>query len=302
MYRVLAVVTLVLAVTIGRGSTSADAQARLPVIATFSILGDIVQNVGGDHIALRTLAGPNGDTHTFEPTPADARALAGAAVVFEIGLNFETWLPDLYRSSRSSAQRIAVSEGMSLLRSDEQGHRHGEWDPHVWHDVAKAIQITDAVRDGLTAADPANAAVYAANAAAYAARLDALDGWIVDYVQGYTTPERRLLVTTHNSFNYFAARYGFTMLATALGSISTEAEPSARQLATVVEQIRYHDVPAIFPENVTNQRLMQRIADEAGVRLAPPLFSDALGPVGGPGGTYYDMIVHNVTTIVEALR
>jgi zinc/manganese transport system substrate-binding protein len=258
--------------------------------------------VGGDSIDLRTLVGPNGDTHTFEATPADARALAGAAVVFEIGLNFEAWLPDLYRSSRSGARRVAVTEGMSLLRSDEQGHRHGEWDPHAWHDAAKAIQITYAVRDGLTAADPANAEVYAGNAAAYAANLEVLDAWIMNYVEGNTTPERRKLVTTHNSFNYFGARYGFTMLATALGSISTEAEPSARQLAAVVEQIRYHNVPAVFPENGTNQRLMRQIADEAGVRLASPLYSDALGPAGGPGGTYHDMIVSNVTTIIEALR
>jgi zinc/manganese transport system substrate-binding protein len=302
MHRFLLAVVLALAtLAIGDTDRPAEAQGRLPVIATFSILGDIVANVGGDRIDLRTLVGPNGDTHTFEATPADARALANAAVAFEVGLGFEGWFPSLYRSSRSGAQRVAVTEGMSLLRSDEEGHRHGEWDPHVWHDVSRAIQITYAVRDGLSAADPANAGYYAANAAAYAAALQELDAWVISYVQGYTAPERRKLVTMHNSFNYFGARYGFTMLATALGSISTEAEPSARQIATVVDQIRYHGVVAIFPENVANQRLMQQIANEAGVRLAPPLYSDALGGTGSPGATYYDMIVYNVSTIIQAL-
>jgi zinc/manganese transport system substrate-binding protein len=303
MYRFLIALALAgVVLCAGVGARPVEAQARLPVIATFSVLGDIVQNVGGDRIELRTLVGPNGDTHSFEATPADARALAGAAVVFEIGLNFETWLPNLYRASRSQAHRVVVSEGMSLLRSDESGHRHGEWDPHVWHDVSKAIEITEAVRAGLSAADPANAGVYGANAAAYAASLRGLDAWILEYVSGYTTPERRTLVTVHNSFNYFGARYGFTMLATALGSISTEAEPSARQIAMVVEQIRYHGVRAIFPENIGRQRLMQQIAGESGARLAPPLYSDALGPPGSPGATYYGMIVANVSTIVQALN
>ncbi len=302
MYRILAFAFMVLAVAVGNiRAEPARAQAGLPVIATFSILGDITQQVGGDRIDLRTLVGPNEDSHTFEATPADARATAGAAVIFEIGLDFEAWLPDLYRSSRSGARRVAVTDGMSLLRSGDEGHRHGEWDPHVWHDVSKAMQIVDAVRVGLSTADPANAEYYAGNAAAYIAQLEELDAWIVDYVAGYTAPERRKLVTMHNSFSYFGARYGFTMLATALGSTSTEAEPSARQFAAVVEQIRDHGVPAIFPENVVDQRLMQRIADEAGVRLAPPLYSDALGPPGGSAESYYAMIVANVTTIIQAL-
>jgi len=303
MYRLLAIPLLVALLALTSTARPVEAQSgRLPVVATFSILGDIVQNVGGDRIDLRTLVGANGDTHTFEPTPADARALANAAVVFEIGLGFEAWFPDLYRASRSGGQRVAVAEGLSLIRSDEEGHRHGEWDPHVWHDVSKAIQITYAVRDALAAADPGNQDAYVANAAGYAAQLQDLDAWIAGYVGCCTAPEARKLVTVHNSFNYFGARYGFTMLATAIGSISTEAEPSARQIATVVEQVRYHGVPAIFPENVAQQRLMQQIANEAGVRLAPPLYSDALGPAGSPGATYYSMMVANVTTIVQALN
>ncbi|MGH2602505.1 MAG: metal ABC transporter solute-binding protein, Zn/Mn family [Dehalococcoidia bacterium] len=303
MYRLLTIPLLAALLTIAATARPAEAQSgRLPVVATFSILGDIVQNVGGDRIDLRTLVGPNGDTHTFEPTPADARALANAAVVFEIGLNFEAWFPDLYRASRSGAPRVAVAEGLSLSRSDEEGDRHGEWDPHVWHDVSKAIQITYTVRDALTAADPGNQDAYIANAASYAAQLHELDTWIAGYVGCCTAPESRKLVTVHNSLNYFGARYGFTMLATALGSISTEAEPSAQQIATVVEQVRFHGVRAIFPENVSSQRLMQQIANETGAGLAPPLYTDALGPAGSAGATYYSMMVANVTTIVQALN
>ena len=302
MYRLVIILLVAFgAVALPRTGQPAGAQGRLPVIATFSILGDIVGTVGGDRTDLRTLVGANGDTHTFEATPADARALANAAIVFELGLGFEAWFPDLSRSSRSGAQRVTVTDGMNLLRSDEEGHRHGEWDPHVWHDVSKAVDIAYAVRDGLSAADPANAGYYVANAEAYAASLRDLDAWVFGYVEGYTTPESRKLVTMHNSFNYFGARYGFTMLATALDSISTEAEPSARQLATVVDQIRYHGAVAIFPENVANQRLMQQIANEAAVRLAPPLYSDALGGAGSPGASYYNMIVYNVSTIIQAL-
>jgi zinc/manganese transport system substrate-binding protein len=303
MYRFVALFALLAVAAAGAGTPrSAEAQGRLPVVASFSILGDIVANVGGDRIELRTLVGANGDTHTYEPTPADARALANASVLFEIGLNFESWLPDLYRASRSRATRVAVTSNMSLLRSDESGHRHGEWDPHVWQDVSKAVTITYAVRDALGAADPANSDYYNLNAAVYASYLWELDAWIQGYVGCCTTQAGRTVVTPHNSFNYLAARYGFVMLATPIGSISTESDPSARQIATVVEQIRYHGVRAVFPENIANPRTMQRIASEAGVALAPPLYSDALGPPNGPAGTYVRMMYYNVATIIQALN
>jgi zinc/manganese transport system substrate-binding protein len=247
------------------------------------------------------LVGPNGDTHIYEPTPADVRALANAAIVFEIGLGFESWLPNLYRASRSRAVRVTVTDGMSLLRAGEGGHRHGEWDPHVWHDVANAVHITHAVRDALRAADLAGWDYYSLNAAVYAGYLWELDAWIYEQVVCCTTEAGRNLVTLHASFNYLAARYGFLTLTTALDSISTEAEPSARRVATVVDRIREHGVRAIFPENIGDRRLMERIAAEAGVTLAPPLYSDALGPPDHPAGTYYGMMTYNINTIIRAL-
>jgi ABC-type Zn uptake system ZnuABC Zn-binding protein ZnuA len=158
------------------------------------------------------------------------------------------------------------------------------------------------VRDALSAADPAHREVYESNAASYAGRLWALDTWVGETVACCTTEAGRRVATAHNSLTYLAARYGFVMLATPTGSVSTEAEPSARQIATVVEQVRASGVRAVFPESTAGQRTMQRIAQEAGVALAAPLYADALGPPGSPAGTYLGMMTHNVSTIVEALN
>lgn len=282
-------------------SVPAAAQPKpLEVIATFSILGDIVRNIGGEHVELRTLIGPGGDAHTFEPTPADGKALLNAALVFENGLAFEPWLDSLYRASRSRARRVVVSDGLDPLRAIEEGHRHGEFDPHIWQDVSQAIHVAEVVRDALAAADPAHAEAYRANAAAYVATLQALDAWVFEAVAAI--PEgRRKIVTPHNSFAYFARRYGFEVVGTALASFSTEAQPSAREIADLVRTIRAQQVPAIFPENVTHRALMESIAADAGVVLAPPLYSDALGPSGSPADTYVSLMTHNVRTLVAYL-
>lgn len=184
---------------------------------------------------------------------------------------------------------------------DHAGHGHGEVDPHIWHDVQHATVMVANVRDGLVAADPANAATYRANAAAYLAELNALDAEVFARVEALPE-DRRKLVTTHDTFGYFADRYGFEVLGTALGSVTTEAaDPSAGEIAALVEEIRASGVPAIFAENIANPDLMRRIADEAGVELAPTLYTDALGEPGSTGETYLAMVRHNVTTIVTAL-
>jgi ABC-type Zn uptake system ZnuABC Zn-binding protein ZnuA len=521
----------------------------LPVVATYSILGDWVANVGGDAIALTVLVGPDGDSHVYEPTPSDAVALAEAAVIFENGLEFETWLDELYEASGSSAVRVAVSDGIEPMEfaghdhgdehdhehgdgeaehadehsdehaegeaghdhgeppttldawqgafvsassfgrdafqpawdavmattpelsaddiaaywdatsqtlferirfeddavtfgtgdsettctyafvethaipqvpgetwsifetadpactetyqylllnplhaaeegsiphfhmsygagdletvidengaffpsmypagttvdalipayeanarsiglymagvvgveaalteeetaamqaateeaehdhehgdehSDEHGHEHGEFDPHVWHDVANARIMVANIRDALIAADPANTDLYTANAEAYLAQLDELETYVEAQV-ALIPEDRRVLITTHDTFGYFAQRYGFT-LSSVIASISTEsADPSAADIATLIEEIRAFSVPAIFGENITNPDLMQRVADEAGVALAPTLYTDALGQPGTEGGTYLDMMRYNIDTITAAL-
>jgi ABC-type Zn uptake system ZnuABC Zn-binding protein ZnuA len=299
---------LCLVVALGAGArTSAWAQDDDPiaVVATFSILGDLVQNVGGDAVDLTTIVQPGADAHTFEPVPQDADALAEADVIFANGLEFEPWLEDLYEAAGSGAAVVVVTDGIAPLPAgglaEEDEAEHGEFDPHVWHDVANAVVIVESVRDALVAADPAHAAVYEANAQAYLARLQELDAWVVAEV-AKLPEDRRKLVTSHDTFAYFAARYGFEVVGTALGAPSTEGgDPSAEEIAALVDTIEAAGVPAIFAENVSNPALMEAIAAEAGVALAPTLYTDALGEPGSDGDTYERMIRANVTTIVTAL-
>lgn len=294
----------------------APGQAKLSVIVSFSILGDLVQQVGGDRIEVRTLVGPGEDAHTFEPSPADSAALARAGLVFENGLGFEPWLEKLYTASGSKARRVIVTDGLTVLavaaeepaehgaaeKGEQEGSGRDEYDPHAWHDVKNAQHMVGVIREALAATDAANAAVYRANAARYLSELQALDAWIVQQVQSLPAA-RRKLVTTHDTFRYFAARYGFEIAGTALGSVSTEAaEPSAGEFAQLVKTIKEAGVPSIFAENVANPRLMERLAKEAGVTLAPTLYTDALGKPGSNGESYVKMMRANVTTIVEALK
>jgi ABC-type Zn uptake system ZnuABC Zn-binding protein ZnuA len=185
--------------------------------------------------------------------------------------------------------------------ADEHGHHHGEFDPHVWHDVANAMAMVEAIRDALSAADPDNAAAYASNADAYLAELAELDAWVTEQI-ATIPPDRRKLVTAHDTFGYFAQRYGLEIVGSALGSLSTEAgDPSAGALATLIETIQAAGVPALFAENVSNPELIERIAQETGVTIGEPLYTDALGAAGTPGATYIDMVRYNVTAIVTAL-
>jgi ABC-type Zn uptake system ZnuABC Zn-binding protein ZnuA len=286
----------------------------LPVVASFSILGDLVKKVGGEAVAVTTLIGPGVDAHTYDPAPADLVVLAEAEVVFENGLGFEPWLDGFFASAQPPGARVVVTEGITPREAGEaaahEGEEHveegdtpehGQFDPHVWHDVANVIVMVGNIRDALAAADPDHAELYEANAAAYIAELEALDGSIREQVA--TLPEeRRILVTSHDNLGYFADAYGFTILGNVFGSLSTEAgDPSARDIAALIEAIAATGVPAVFAENVANPDLMESIAAEAGVTLAPPLYTDALGAPGSPGETYIGMMQSNVTAIVDAL-
>lgn len=294
-------------------SPAAGEGSKVKVVATFSILGDLVANVGGDKIALRTLVPAGGDAHTFEPSPTDSVAMVDAAVIFENGLEFESWLPDLIAASRTKAARVIVTAGITPLAGEaevagehagettEEHAQHGDYDPHTWHDVNNVIIMVEHIRDGLIAADAANTQTYQDNATAYIAQLKELDGYVVAEVAKLPA-ERRKLVTTHDTFAYFAHRYGFEIVGTALGSVSTEvADPSAAGIVQLVEQIKATGVGAIFAENVSSGSLMERVANEAGVALGPPLYTDALGEPGSDGDTYLKMIRYNIDAIVSAL-
>lgn len=290
----------------------ARSEAPLRVVASFSILGDWVARVGGDRIDLTTIVPAGGDAHTFDPNPDQVARIADADLIFEIGLGFERWMDDMVDASGAAATRIAVSDGLALLTAggdengqdaheDEDEHDHGDHDPHIWGDVANAIHAAGVIRDALAATDPANAAAHEADAAAYISELEALDSRIRDQVT--TLPEeRRKLVTTHDTFGYYAHAYGFEIVGTALNSLSTEGgDPPASEIAALVAAIQDAGVPAIFAETVSSSDLMEVIAAEAGVTLAPPLYSDALGDAESDAPTYVALMDYNTTTIVTAL-
>ena len=272
---------------------------NLQVVATFSVVGDFVRNVGGDKIELTTLVGPGQDTHTFEPSPADAKALVEAAVIVENGLGFETWLDDLYQASGSRATRVVVTDGIEP-RTATEGDEAGQPDPHVWHSVDNAVQMVKNIREALAKADPANAAAYETNANTYLAQLQDLDSWV--FTQVKTVPEaRRKLVTTHDTFGYFAARYGFEVVGAVLPTSTEGASPSAKELAALIEAVKVQGVPAVFAENVSSNALLNQVAAEAGVEVVASLYTDALGPPGSGGETYLKMMHYNVAVIVNAL-
>ena len=274
----------------GMGLTPAHAD-KTNVIATISIIGDVVKNVAGDSVNLITLVGPDGDAHEYEPIPADSINIAKANIIFENGLNLEHWLDKLYSASGSKAKRIVVSKGVSPRIFEDNPQ---ETDPHAWQDVTNVILYTQNVRDALIALDSANKDKYTANAADYIAKLQSLDAWV--QAQVVLIPvDKRKLVTNHDALGYFARRYGFQIIGAVIPSATTEAaDPSAKQTADLLNIIKANGVHAIFSENMANPKIAQTLAKEAGVVVGPELYTDALGPVGSEGETYLKMIKYNV--------
>lgn len=286
------------------GAAPAAAQpalGRLKVVATFSILADLVRHVGGERIDLVTLVGPGGDAHVYSPSPADSRRLADARVVFANGLGFEGWIGRLVRSSGTTAAVVEASRTVRPLAAQGPRDRdpgHGGFDPHAWQDVRNARIYVNNIRDALAAADPGGRAAYEANAAAYLLKLDALEAEIRAAVAGIP-PERRKIITSHEAFRYFGSAYGLALIAPQ--GVSTEAEASARDVARIIRQIKRDRIPAVFLETIADPRLVERIAHETGARIGPRVYSDALSPPEGPAGTYIDMMRHNIRAFAAAL-
>lgn len=277
----------------------AFAQEKLPVVASFSILGDFVREIGGDRVAVTSLVGPDGDAHVYSPTPADAKTVAGAKLVVVNGLKFEGWLTRLVKSSGTKATVATATTGITPLKmADDHGHGHGGEDPHAWQSVANAKLYVGNVRDALIAADPAGKASYEANATAYLAKLDALEAEIKATVARIPA-DRRKAITSHDAFGYFVKAYGIAFIAPQ--GVSTEAEASAKDVARIIRQIKAEKVPAVFLENITNPRLAEQIAKESGAKIGGRLYSDALSAGNGPAGTYIAMMKHNISQIEKAL-
>ena len=277
---------------------AAGGAGRIRAVATFSILGDLVRQVGGERVEVTTLVGPNGDAHVYSPTPADGRRLADARVIFTNGLNFEGWIDRLIKSSGAKAPKVEAARGVKPLAGDEHGHGHGGPDPHAWQSTGNAKIYAANIRDALIAADPEGKAAYEAQAAAYLARLDEVEAEAKS-LAARIPPERRKIITSHDAFRYFEAAYGIDFVSPQ--GVSTEAEASAKDVGRIIQQIRREKIAAVFVENVSDARLMERIAKETGARIGSQVYSDALSEAGGPAGTYIDMMRHNIRAFSAAL-
>lgn len=284
-------------------TTPAQQPAPIKVVATFSILGDFVREVGGSRVELTTLVGANGDAHVYAPSPSDARKVAEAAIVVVNGLKFEGWIDKLVKASGTKAAIATATTGIKTIKAAEDknhshGHSHSAVDPHAWQNVANATTYVANIRDALVAADPAGKDIYTANASAYMLKLDALDAEIRAATARIPADARRI-ITSHDAFGYFADAYGLTFIAPR--GVSTEAEASAQDVARIIRQIKAQNARAVFVENISDPRLSERIAKETGARIGGRLYSDALSATDGPASTYIDMMRHNIKTLSAAL-
>ncbi len=282
---------------IGPGLAQEKANDRLKVLATFSILGDFVKNVGGNRVEVTTLVGPDSDAHVYAPAPADAKKVADAKLVIVNGLGFEGWMSRLVTASGSKAPVAVATQGISVRKAEAAKDR-GEADPHAWQSVTNVKVYVSNIYNAILSADPAGKITYEANTAAYLAKLDALDREVKAAIYAIP-PERRRVISTHDAFGYFEQDYGIDFIAPQ--GVSTDSEPSARGIARIITQIKRLKIPAVFVENVVDPRMMQQIAKESGARVGGKLYSDALTDEKGAAPTYIEMMRHNVKQLAEAL-
>jgi zinc/manganese transport system substrate-binding protein len=272
---------------------------KIRAVATTSILGDLVRNVGGDRIDVATLVGPNGDSHVFSPAPGDARTLNDASIVFVNGLGLEGWMTRLVKASGTKALTVVVSNGITPRKTaDVRDPSRTAIDPHAWQSIANAEIYVDNIRDGLDTIDPAGKPVYDANAASYLAKLATLEKQVETAIEKIPA-DRRTIVINHRAFGYFSDAYGLTFLSPE--GVSTDAEPSAKDVAKIIGLIRTQKIPAVFLENISDPRLIEQIARETGAVIGGKVYSDALSEPGGPADSYIAMMRHNVQEFSKAL-
>ncbi len=275
---------------------------QVEVVTSFSILADLARQVGGDRVNVTSLVAPEEDAHGYQPRPSDARLVRDARLVLANGLGFDTWLKRLAKSAGHAGAVVIASDGMEALADQgtpaHRDHAHGPVDPHAWQNVASARIYVDNIATALARVDPDGTAVYRENAAHYAAKLQQLDDEIRSTLS-VVPVSRRKLITSHDAFGYFGKAYGLRVIAAA--GVSSESEPSAAGIARLIRQLRRENVPVVFVENISDPRLIERIAGEGGARVGGKLYSDALSGHDGPAPTYIDMMRSNLDTMMKGL-
>ncbi|HLF75520.1 MAG TPA: metal ABC transporter substrate-binding protein [Anaerolineales bacterium] len=288
---------LTLVATACRPSASSDSGADPVVLTSTTFLADITRNIAGERLPVDSLLPIGTDPHSYQPVPRDVARIRNSKVFIVNGAGYEVFLESLLENAGGESTLIEASAGLSPGADAENAPGI---DPHFWLDPNHVIVYVENIREGLARFDSEGAAVYQANAEAYAAGLKDLDAWIIEKVD-QIPPDKRLLVTNHEALGYFAERYGFTIVGTVIGSFSSEASPSAQQMAALVDQIRTSRASAIFLDTSDNPALARQIAEETGVQIVTGLHLESLTD-GPPAGTYIDMMKHNVTQIVNALK
>jgi zinc/manganese transport system substrate-binding protein len=296
---------LFIAIVLFGGAAPASASEPLPVVATFSILADMVKQVGGPHVIVTSLVGPNSDAHIFDPTPADAKRLAAAKLVVVNGLGFEGWMSRLIKSSGYKGPVLTASKGVKTIpmaKSDhDHGHNHSHAvpDPHAWQSLLNARQYVENIKVALSAAMPAQTADFQARAADYLKQIDALEKSTQARIEAVPM-ERRRVITSHDAFGYFARAYKVSFYP--LQGLSTGSEPSAADVVRIINEIKKNKVTAIFAENISDPRVLERVAKDTGVKIGGTLFADALSAPGTAADTYLKMFEHNVSTIISGMK
>ena len=292
--------TLSILVSIGLIPSISPAAEPLPVVASFSILGDLVQVVGGERVKVTTLVGPDADAHAFEPKPAHAKAILQSRLFVINGLNFEPWAQKLARSANYKGQILVASQGIKVRKLPlDQGHQHAEADPHGWQDPSNVVVYVKNIAKSLASLDPAGARSYQNNSELYIKELESLDQFTKDQLAPLSVKQRQV-ITSHDAFGYFAARYQIRFLAPQ--GINADVEPSAKEVAQLIRQIKRDKIKAVFVENMSNPKLLAQITQDTGITLGPKLYVDALSGPNEPGSTYLKMMHHNVTQLVAGMQ
>src|ERR1035437_5642304 len=288
---------LIVALTLVLSATAAD---KIQVVASFSILGDLVSVVGGDRVEIHNLVGPDQDAHVFEPRPADIQTFARAKLVVLNGVGFEGWISRLAKSASFKGSTVVASHGIKFRQMEDEDHPGRRTnDPHAWQDPRNVIDYVRNIATALGEIDPVNAPTYQENSRHYIDALQQLDAWIVD--QYARIPEtKRKLITSHDAFGYHSARYGIQFIAPQ--GVSTESEPSTKEISRLIRQIKQEKIKALFMENMSNSRLLEQLAKDADVTPAGKLYADALSTADGPAPNYLKMMRYNVDQILLGLK